>query len=162
VSNPACGAAIARWLGLFCLWLILFGTETVALAVGAATAALAAWVSLRLLTPDVGWPHPLALVRLAGRFLWQSAVAGADVARRALDPSLPLQPGLVRCPVRVRSRSARSAFCAFLSLMPGTLVAGAERDGELLVHCLDVRQDVAEQLRVDEDAFLAVGGAGDG
>jgi multicomponent Na+:H+ antiporter subunit E len=156
------GAAIARWLGFLCLWLVLFGTGFAGLLVGAATAAAATWASLHLLPPARRRPRPLALARLVARFFWQSVLAGADVARRALDPALPLRPGFVRCPLRLVPGPARSAFCAYSSLLPGTLVAGTEARA-LSLHCLDVGQDVPAQMRAEEAAFLAAaGGAGDG
>ena len=102
------------------------------------------------------------MARLVARFLWQSALAGADVARRALAPALPLRPGFLSCPLRLAPGPARSAFCAFSSLLPGTLVAGSERDGTLSVHCLDVGQDVPAQMRAEEAAFRAAAGIGDG
>lgn len=160
------GAAITRWLGFLCLWLVLTGTWAgtgiVDLVVGAATANLAAWASLRLLPPAAHWPPALALAKLIARFLWQSVLAGADVAWRALDPALQLRPGFLRHPLRLAPGSARSAFCAFSSLLPGTLVAGSEPDGALCVHCLDVGQDVPAQMRAEETAFRAAAGIGDG
>jgi multicomponent Na+:H+ antiporter subunit E len=153
-------AVITRWLGFLCLWLVVAGRGSVDLLVGAATAALAAWASLVLLPPAGRWLRPVALARLVTRFLWQSAVAGADVTRRALDPALPLQPGLVRCPLRLAPGMARSAFCALSSLLPGTLAAGSEPDGALCVHCLDVGQDVPAQLGAEEAGFVAALGDG--
>lgn len=156
------GAAIARWLGFLCLWLVLAGAVTVDLMVGAATAVAAAWTSLLLLPPAARRPRPLALFALVVRFLRQSVLAGADVARRALDPALPLRPGFVRCPLRFAPGLARSAFCAYSSLLPGTLVVGSEA-GALSLHCLDVGQDVPAQVRAEEAAFLvAADGARDG
>jgi multicomponent Na+:H+ antiporter subunit E len=151
-------AAITRWLGLLCLWLVIAGAGAVDLLVGAATAAAAAWASLLLLPSAARWPRPLALASLAGRFLRQSVMAGADVAWRALDPALPLRPGFLRCPLGLAPGSVRSAFCALSSLLPGTLVAGSEPGGALCVHCLDVRQDVPAQLRAEEAIFQAVAG----
>jgi multicomponent Na+:H+ antiporter subunit E len=160
------GAAIVRWLGFLFLWLVLAGTWAGAgiidLVVGAPTAAAAAWVSLRLLPPGTWRPRPVTLARLVARFFSQSALAGADVAWRALDPALPLRPGLLRCPMRLAPGAARSAFCAYSSLLPGTLVAGSE-PGALQVHCLDIGQDVPAQMRAEEAAFrAAAGGDGDG
>lgn len=40
------------------------------------------------------------------------------------------------------------------SLVPGTLPAGLDGGGAMLVHCLDVGQPVAAQLAIDE-ALLA-------
>ena len=160
-NGAAPGAAITRWLGFLCLWLVLYGSDVTGLLVGAATAAAASWTSLRLLPPAGRWPRPVVLAKLVARFLWQSAVAGLDVAWRALDPALPLRPGFVRCPILLAPGSARSAFCTFSSLLPGTLVAGSE-PGALRVHCLDLDQDVPAQMRREEAAFVAaVGGPND-
>ena len=157
------GAAITRWLGFLCLWIVVAGTGIVDLLVGAATAAAAAWASLALLPPAPRWPQPVALARLVARFFRQSAVAGADVAWRALAPGLPLRPGFVRYPPRLGPGPGRSGFCAFSSLLPGTLVAGSEPDGTLCIHCLDVGQDVPAQMEAEEEAFLAAAGVtGDG
>jgi multicomponent Na+:H+ antiporter subunit E len=161
------GTVIARWLGFLCLWLVLAGTWAgtgiVDLLVGAATAAAAAWASLHLLPPAAHWPRPLALARLVARFLRQSVLAGTDVAWRALDPALPLRPGFVRYRLRSAPGPGRSAFCAYSSLLPGTLVAGPEPDGALCLHCLDVGQDVPAQMDAEEEAFLAAAsGVGDG
>jgi multicomponent Na+:H+ antiporter subunit E len=78
--------------------------------------------------------------------------AGWDVARRALDPRLPLRTGFVAYPARFRSRLARNAFASYSSLLPGTLPV--EDDGEtLLYHCLDITQPVAPELAAEETAL---------
>ena len=136
------------------MWLIVAGGGIANLVVGAVTAAAAAWASLVLLPPAAHWPRPIALVRLVARFLLD-VLAGVDVAWRALSPALPLRPGFRRCPLGLAPGSARSAFCAYSSLLPGTLVAGSEQDGALRMHCLDVDQDVSAQVRAEEAAFRA-------
>jgi multicomponent Na+:H+ antiporter subunit E len=95
---------------------------------------------------------PAALAGLALRFLYQSIVAGVDVARRALDPRLPLRPGFVAYPVRFPPGTARNAFTTLTSLLPGTVPAG-EENGQLVYHCLDVDQPVASQLAAEEAAL---------
>jgi multicomponent Na+:H+ antiporter subunit E len=154
-------AALGRCAGFFCLWLVIFGIAAPDLAVGAAAAAAAAWTSLHLLPPVRARLRPVALARLVLRFFWQSAIAGADVAWRALDPRLPLRPGFVRCPLRVAPGPARDAFCALTSLQPGTLPVGSEGGDTLLMHCLDVGQPVSAQLAEEEAMFVAaLGGNG--
>jgi multicomponent Na+:H+ antiporter subunit E len=45
------------------------------------------------------------------------------------------------------------------SLMPGTLPTGTDEQGALLVHCLDMRQPVAANLKAEEQLFMrAFGG----
>jgi multicomponent Na+:H+ antiporter subunit E len=157
-------AAVARWAGFLCLWLVISRPGLADLLVGAITAVAATWTSLHLLPPGRGRLQPAALARLGLRFVCQSAVAGTDVARRALDPSLPLRPGFVLCPMRLAPGPARNAFCTLSSLLPGTLVAGSDPDGALRIHCLDVGQAVRAQMSAEEAMFLAALGRarGDG
>jgi multicomponent Na+:H+ antiporter subunit E len=145
-------APLVRAAGFLAFWLILFGFSLADLAVGMLTAAAATWVSLRLLPPGPWRLRPVALARLALRFLWQSIVAGVDVARRALDPRLPLRPGFVTYPVRFPPGTARNAFTTLTSLLPGTVPAGDER-GQLVYHCLDTDQPVLSQLAAEEAAL---------
>jgi multicomponent Na+:H+ antiporter subunit E len=89
---------VVRAVGFFVLWMVVAGGDLADLAVGTVAALAATWASLRLLPPGLSRVRPAALARLALRFLRQSVVAGVDVARRALDPRLPLHPGFVVYP----------------------------------------------------------------
>jgi multicomponent Na+:H+ antiporter subunit E len=88
----------------------------------------------------------------------------SDVARRALDPALPLNPGFVRYPVGLPPGPARNTFTTMMSLLPGTVPIGPDQSGALVVHCLDIRQPVAEQLAAEEAVLVRVLGGvpGDG
>jgi multicomponent Na+:H+ antiporter subunit E len=152
-------AALARGAGFFALWVILIGLKPVDLAVGVFAAAAATWTSLRLLPPGTHRLRLAALPGLALRFVWQSVVAGWDVARRAFDPRLPLQPGFVRYPVHFPRGRARNAFASYTSLLPGTVPVEDDETG-LLYHCLDVGQPVPAQLAAEEEAVgCAIEGA---
>jgi multicomponent Na+:H+ antiporter subunit E len=74
-------------------------------AIGAATVT-----SLRLLPPGNVEISPVAFASLVLR-VRQSLVAGIDVARRALDPQLPLQPGVVVFSPRLPGGTALNAVC---------------------------------------------------
>jgi multicomponent Na+:H+ antiporter subunit E len=125
------------------------------LVAGALVAALAAWLSLRLLPPGTVRVRPAGLARLAVHFVRQSFVAGVDVARRAFSPRLPLLPGFVEHKIRLPAGPARDAFTALSSLLPGTVPVRADEDGTVLYHCLDTRQPVAAQLARDEGVLAA-------
>jgi multicomponent Na+:H+ antiporter subunit E len=147
--------SLTRAAGFYAFWVILSGFNPADLLMGALAAILATWTSLRLLPPDESRFSYAALARLALRFIWQSAVAGIDVARRALDPRLPLQPGFVTYPVRFSAGTSRNVFAMFTSLLPGTVPAGDE-SGQLIYHCLDVDQPVVSQLAAEEAALSQV------
>ena len=147
---------VVRALGFLVLWVILTAGSRADLGAGAVAALSATWASLRLLPPDTSRVRPVALIRLALRFLRQSVVAGIDVARRALDPRLPLHLGFVVYPVGLPSGPARNMFTTLMSLLPGTVPTGSDERGELLIHCLDAEQPVAAQLTVEEEVFARV------
>jgi multicomponent Na+:H+ antiporter subunit E len=138
---------------------MISGWASTDLPVGLAAVAVATWTSLRFLPPKGSRFRLAALGALAASFLRQSVVSGADVAWRALNPRLRLDPGLVAYPLRLPPGGQRSAFCALSSLMPGTLPTGTDEHGALLVHCLDRSQPIAANLTAEERLFIrAVGG----
>ena len=151
---------VLRAVGFFVLWIMLSGGNPADLVAGAAAVLAATWASLRLLPPGTSRVRPVALAELSFRFLRQSVVAGADIARRALDPRLPIHPGLVVYPVGLSLGPARNICTTLMSLLPGTVPTGSDKSGSLLIHCLDVKQPVVAQLAADEALLVrAMGGA---
>ena len=152
LSRPAA----MRSAGFFVLWIMLTGGNPGDLAAGAVAASAATWASLRLLRPSASRVRPIGLARLVLRFLCQSVVAGVDVARRALDPRLPLHLGFVVYPTGLPRGPGRSMFTTVMSLLPGTVPTGSDEKGGLLIHCLDAEQPVAAQLAAEEEVFARV------
>jgi multicomponent Na+:H+ antiporter subunit E len=157
-------AALWRLAAFLGLWLILIGGPDPSNRPAGIVAIVAAtWASLRLLPPGAARVAPAALAGVALRFLRQSVVAGWDVAWRALDPRLPLRPGFLVYAARLPRGPALDAFCTLTSLAPGTLSAGLDESGAIVVHCLDVGQPVAAHLAADERLFTqALGATHDG
>jgi len=143
-------SAISRAAGFFGFWLVLTGADAADLAAGSIAAVAATWASLRLMPAQQWSLRPVKLAGLVLHFLRQSIAAGTDVALRALDPRLPLRPGFVVYQARLPPGTKRDAFCAIMSLLPGTLPCGPAEDNGLTIHCLDVTQPVAEQLAAEE------------
>jgi multicomponent Na+:H+ antiporter subunit E len=141
----------AAWF--FCLWLVLTGANREDVPAAASAVAAATWTSLRLLEPRASRRSLRAIAQLALLFLYQSVVAGADVARRALDPRLPLHPGFVLYPTGLSRGVRRNVFATLTSLLPGTVPTGEEK-GQLVYHCLDIGQPVVAQLAEEEAALV--------
>jgi multicomponent Na+:H+ antiporter subunit E len=57
--------------------------------------------------------------------------------------------------------TARDGFCAWVSLLPGTLPMGEQADGTLLIHCLDTAQPIAAQLAAEEARYISAIGRAD-
>jgi len=132
---------------------MIAGYDPVDLPIGLLAAAAATWTSLRLLPEVKVRLRLLSLATFTLHFLRQSASSGVEVAWRAFDPRLPINPGFVVYRCRLRSAGSRSAFCALSSLLPGTLPTGSDEDGALVIHCLDVGQPVAANLAAEEALF---------
>jgi multicomponent Na+:H+ antiporter subunit E len=146
-------SVVSRAAWFLCLWLVLAGANVGDIPAATAAIAAATWASLRLLEPRTSRRSLRAIVQLALLFLYHSIVAGADVARRALDPRMPLRPGLVAYPTRLPRGVRRNVFTTLTSLLPGTVPTG-EENGQLLYHCLDVRQPVVAELAAEEAALV--------
>jgi multicomponent Na+:H+ antiporter subunit E len=146
-------SAVWRAAWFLGLWLVLAGANMGDIPAAAVAIVAATWTSLRLLEPAASRRSPLAIVQLAFLFLWHSIVAGADVARRALDPRLPLNPGFVAYPTRLSRGVRRNVFTTLTSLLPGTVPAGEDND-LILYHCLDVGQPVLAELAAEEAALV--------
>jgi multicomponent Na+:H+ antiporter subunit E len=146
-------AIVVRALLYAGLWIVVDqSTKPGNLVVGALTVLAATWVSLKLLPPGRGRVRVGRLLALLPRFLWQSLVAGLDVARRAFSPRLDLQPGFVDYRTQLPRGTARSAFELIASLMPGS-VPSSDGPRHIEFHALDTRQPVAEQLAAEERAY---------
>jgi multicomponent Na+:H+ antiporter subunit E len=152
--NAGRGSVLAlRALLYFGVWIVVDQSARPAnLVVGVLASGAAAWVSLTLLPPDRGRVRLGRLLVQMPRFLWQSLVAGIDVARRAFAPTLDLQPGFIEYRTQLPPSVARSAFKLITSLMPGS-VSTSEGPQHIEFHCLDTRQPVAEQLAAEERVY---------
>jgi multicomponent Na+:H+ antiporter subunit E len=142
-------AILRRFILMAGLWLVLTSGDPGGWIVGAAACAAAAFLSARLLPPARNAVSIRGLASLLLDFAHGSVAGGFDVARRALDPRLPLRPGWIRHPLHIAPGPRRMVLGDILSLMPGTLAAG-ESSRDLLVHCLDTESPVASDVALRE------------
>jgi multicomponent Na+:H+ antiporter subunit E len=139
-----------RFTAFLVFWLVLDGGKPFGLVIGLPAVALVTWISLRLLPPGGQSLRWGAVVSLGGHFLWDSIVAGLDVARRVFDPRLPLRTGFVTCECKLPAGPRRDFFLAMSSLMPGSLPVEEGADGSVVLHCLDTDQPQAALLAANE------------
>jgi multicomponent Na+:H+ antiporter subunit E len=150
LSESPRSTAFWRGVAFYLFWMLLMQSVKPAdLAVGAFACIGATWTSLRLMPPSSGGLRFGKLLALLPHFLWESVLAGVDVARRALLPRMRLSPGFVTCPLSFPPGFARNTFATITSLLPGSVPAD-EADGALVYHCLDDASPVVEQLWKEE------------
>jgi multicomponent Na+:H+ antiporter subunit E len=131
---------------LVAIWVVLAGGwPTTDGPLVAALIAAALLTSCRLCPPAPIGLRPWQVVRFIPWFLGQSLIGGLDVAKRALSPRMPLQPGFVAVPLHVPPGPARITLVWILSLLPGTAAVHLQ-ESKLTVHVLDREIHTVEKL----------------
>ena len=155
---PWLAPALRRVALLSVLWMILTKGDLDTLPFALPAVLVAAGISLRLTSPgEMSWRLG-SVATLVGVFAVQSLRGGVDVARRALNPRLPIAPGFIRYHIRLPEGRGRVLFANGVSLTPGTLSVRIH-DDELLIHVLHRSAGVDRSIRRLEDRIAEAIGA---
>lgn len=139
------------------LWWVLTEGDPAGWWFGTPVVALATLASLALLPPAASRWRWRGALRFIAFFLWQSWRGGVDVAWRALDPRLPLDPQVLQYPLRLPAGLVRVLLVNTVSLLPGTLSADLRGDS-LRVHALAGGPQVWQSLQRVEVAVAGLFG----
>lgn len=95
-----------------------------------------------------------ALARYVTLMFYDLTVAGIQVARIVIDPSLPVRPGILAIPSEAEGERDRALSAHALTLTPGELVLEIDDDGVMYTHVLDASEPeshllAAQRLRRD-------------
>lgn len=131
--------ALSLGLALFGTWLLLSGYfEALLIGLGVVSCLLVVWIAHRMDVVDhegqpvhLGWRAFTYWIWLAGEIV----KANLYVARRILDPKLPIEPTLVRVKTSQRSELGQVVYANSITLTPGT-VSMRVGEGTILVHAL--------------------------
>jgi len=104
-------------------------------------------ILLSLLIPRPGLP-PFSLARIPAFIAagigyifvvaWDVIRGGISTARIVLDPSLPLNPGIIAIPSGSKSELGTALSAHAITLSPGELVVAIDAEGVMYTHCLNV------------------------
>ncbi|WP_232701184.1 Na+/H+ antiporter subunit E [Halobacterium wangiae] len=92
-------------------------------------------------------------------FLYDLLTANVDVARRVLAPSMPIEPRVIKVPLRVETPFAITTIANSITLTPGTLSMDYDDEtNTLYVHAIDGREPdaVVDPIRRWEDYALVI------
>ncbi len=143
--------SISLGLALFGVWLLLSGFfEPLLLGLGVLSCVIVVSIAHRMDMIDhegqpihLGWRILIYWVWLAVEIV----KASLDVARRILDPKLPIHPLLVRVKASQTSELGQVIYANSITLTPGT-VSMQVGGGEILVHA--IAKEMAEDLEGGE------------
>jgi multicomponent Na+:H+ antiporter subunit E len=94
-----------------------------------------------------------AFIKYIPVFLWEMLKANLDVAKRVIDPSLPINPGIVEIKTDLKSERAKLFLANSITLTPGTLTVDIIEDS-FYIHWIDVStKDPAEQKKIISEKF---------
>lgn len=156
---PLTAGRVARRLPApVALWWMLTGGDVSTWVVGVPVVCGAAAAGAALATSH-GWRVSAGgLLAFVPYFAWRSLAGGADVAVRALLPSLPIAPSVERYPMRLPAEGpARVFFANTINLLPGTASVDLEADA-VIVHLLRDPTQTRADLRTLEAKVAALFG----
>lgn len=140
---------------LFGFWLLLSGRlDPVHLGLGVGCSLLVALFSHDLLIRDSQGilRRLLILIRFIpflGWLVWQIIIANIDVARRVVDPKLPLSPGIIKLSSRLKGDVAQTTLATSITLTPGTMTVDIVGN-DFYVHCLAI-EDEQKILEIERE-----------
>lgn len=135
-------------LALCILWLLLSGHffSALLLGLGLASAAAVVFIAHRMDVIDheghpvhLGWRATIYLPWLLGEIV----KANIDVARRIIQPSMPIRPNLLRVKGSQKSELGNVIYANSITLTPGTVTVELE-DSLLSVHAITA--EAAEEV----------------
>ena len=147
---------LVRGLLFYTLWLVLMPSLVwYDLLFGLAVTIAATVASLHLMPPELGGVRLIPLLITLPRFVWQSAQAGWDIAKRVFHPNISLTPGFVSYHTALRPGLARNTYTTLTSLLPGALSC-EQTTTDIVYHVLDTQQPNLAALREEEDRLSGV------
>jgi multicomponent Na+:H+ antiporter subunit E len=127
-------------LALLAVWLLWSGyfQNAFLVVLGAISCIVVVLLALRMKLVDAeGVPIEIAwrLLRYAPWLVWQVFLANLHVARRILDPELPIHPSVIRVKPGQKRDLGRVIYANSITLTPGTVSIDID-ENEITVHAL--------------------------
>lgn len=139
---------LATFLVLFLVYVLLAGFVVQELILGALISVILTLIIAHYVDYTIDWKLPyrllLILVWYLPVFVWQLLLANVDVAKRVLNPKLPLHPGFVKVQTELKGDFAKLMLANSITLTPGTLSIDV-KDDAIYVHTVNVKGDTPEE-----------------
>ncbi len=143
------------------VWVLLWGTVTWANIIGGLVVAVAVVTLLPLpRVPVEGRIHPIALLVILVRLVFDLVLSSVQVAWAAIRPGRPPMGAVIRVRVAIKSDMVLTLAVDYLNMVPGTMVVEIDHRRRMLyVHVFDVRTDKQvrafyKQMKFVERAFV--------
>lgn len=132
----------STFLVLWFIWIVLAGFQPVEMIAGGIIAVLLSLVINKFLAYHFTIDLPIRLVKFVfiyiPLFTYKLVIANLQVARIVLSPSLPINPGFVKVPTKLKGDVAKLTLANSITLTPGTLSLDV-KDDYVYVHWIDIK-----------------------
>ena len=157
-ERPGQASLLIGWL--FVVWIALFASPSAGVLIGALAVGIGVSLALPGFRPR--WPRgilrPIAVLRFFAVLMRSLVLANISVARAVIDRR-PLQPAIVRIPLRVTTPTETTLLANSVTFTPGSVAI--ELSGrDLFVHVLDLRDEAVLRAEIDrlETSIIAAFG----
>ncbi len=138
---------ISLSLIMFIIWVLMAGISTNELILGAIVCITLSYVLTNYMNIEFDlFQIPkivVFLVTYIPTLFIELVKANIDVAKRVLNPSLPINPGIVKVPTEIKNEYGKLILANSITLTPGTISIDADDDC-IYVHCIDVKGKTPE------------------
>ncbi|MBN2657481.1 MAG: Na+/H+ antiporter subunit E [Spirochaetales bacterium] len=138
---------ILKWTAaLFVMWIAMtLSLDTEELIAGLALSLMMAVISTKYFAPrSRGMINPFKALKYLAVLMVNLYKSNVDIARRVLDPKLPINPGIVKISTKLESPFRKLILANSITLTPGTVTLDVDGQ-DLYVHWIDVVTDDPEK-----------------
>ena len=132
---------------IFIVWVMLTGIGKEELITGAVVSIVVSLFFVKNLDFWKGAKNPVNIIfgfiKYLLVFIPELIKANIDVAKRVINPKLPINPGIVAVKTELKSDEAKMMLANSITLTPGTLTMDVRGD-YLLIHWIDVKDTEIE------------------
>lgn len=133
---------VSTFILCFGIWVALAGFELYELLLGVVVSIIIALVAKNIFTYDLEWNFPIKLVLFVFLyipiFLVELVKANIDVAFRVLSPKMPINPGFVKVPTKIKSELGKLTLVNSITLTPGTISVDVDEQS-IYVHWINLK-----------------------
>lgn len=139
---------ISTFLILWVVWILIAGFDLMEIILGGVVSLILSVIISRFVNYSFGFSIILWLLKFVilyiPVFIFKLVIANIDVAYRVLSPKLPINPGIVKVPTKLKGDFSKFVLANSITLTPGTLSLDVE-DDKILVHCINVKGDTEQE-----------------
>lgn len=154
---------IVTFISILLIYLLLAGFYVDELILGSAVSAVLTGILVKTVDYEIDGLFFINLVKFIVLyipiFIVQLILANLDIARRVLSPKIPLNPGIVKVPTKIKSDLGKLTLANSITLTPGTLSLDVSEEA-VLVHTVEVQGESNEdrQKNISEPFEKILGG----